>query len=106
MRMIVLAMALLVGCSSSGSSDQSPPWQCNYPDPIPAGTSCVCFDGDVRCNQTCPMDLSLACTPGDGCGDLSGGSAGQDCECTCEATGHDPTGHWTCQGPGGACIPM
>ncbi len=106
MMMLVLALCTLVmigvhgACGGGSSNDDQPDLGCVFPDGQP-DQSCHCFDGDFRCNRTCPIDLSLPCTPGEGCGDLSGGSAGTDCNCTC---GADST--WTCTGPNGTCIPM
>src|SRR4051812_14177900 len=99
MRWLAIVAITLLGCADDEPKSRL---SCD-PPAYTYGGNCACFDGDVRCDPypTCPIDLSLACTPDDKCGDLSGGSAGQDCQCTCTAMGT-----WSCTGYEGAtCIP-
>ena len=95
---------VLIGLTCLGcASDPEPSRLGCVPPASTYGANCACFDGDVRCDPypMCPVDLTAACTPAEMCGDLSGGSAGQDCECTCSASGA-----WSCAGEDGTCIPM
>ena len=96
---------LVVVLMGLGCADNGPPKSKLICDPPAStyGANCACFDGDVRCDPSpkCPIDLTAPCTPTETCGDLSGGSDGQDCQCTCTAAKT-----WSCTGPDGACIPM
>jgi hypothetical protein len=96
---------VIVGVMSLGCADDEPKRSRLSCDPPASsyGGNCACFDGDVRCDPypTCPVDLTVPCMPTDKCGDLSGGSDGQDCQCTCT-----DAKTWSCMGYDGACIPM
>jgi hypothetical protein len=100
MRSLVIVAVAVLGCSDDDGPRST--LSCD-PPAYSYGENCACFDGDVRCDPypLCPIDLTLACTPGETCGDLSGGSAGQDCQCTCS-----DTGAWSCMAYGNSCIPI
>lgn len=100
MQLLVMTLGVLAACGSTGR-DSEPDFGCTFPDAADPDLSCACFDGvGPRCHRTCPIDLGSPCIQGSVCGDFSGGSAGQDCECTCTATAG-----WSCTNRDGACIP-
>ena len=99
MRWLIIVAVTFLGCAD----DHKPISFACDPPASSFGEICACFDGDVRCDPypRCPIDLTLACMPAEVCGDLSGGSDGQDCQCTCS-----DAGTWSCMAHGNACIPI
>jgi hypothetical protein len=101
---VAMTLATLGGCGEA--VDIGPNLhECDWPPDASPGQICgACYGGELRCHESCPIDLSGSCSVGASCGDLSGGSAGGDCLCQC-----DPSGQWTCSrdfpSSGQECIP-